>query len=154
MNYEAKINELNLQLPPVSVPKGLYRPLVVVGNLAYLSGHLPSRPDGSLIQGKVGSDYTMEEGKLAARTVGLAILATLRHELGSLDKIKSVVKLFGMVNATPDFDKHPYVINGCSELMEEVFGGENGVGARSAFGVSGLPANCVVEIEAIFELND
>lgn len=154
MNYEAKIEELKLQLPPVSAPKGLYRPLVVSGNLAYLSGHLPGRADGTLIQGKVGEVYDMEEGKLAARAVGLAILATVRHELGSLNRIKRVVKLFGMVNATPDFDKHPYVINGCSELMEQVFGTENGVGARSAFGVAGLPANCAVEIEAIFELND
>ncbi len=132
----------------------MYRPLVISGNLAYLSGHLPSREDGTLIQGKVGVEYTMEEGKAAARAAGLAILATLRQELGSLNKIKKVVKLFGMVNATPEFDKHPFVVNGCSELMEEVFGTENGVGARSAFGVSGLPANCPVEIEAIFELNE
>ena len=154
MNYESRITELQLQLPPVSAPKGLYRPLVISGNLAYLSGHLPSREDGTLIQGKVGAEYSMEEGKAAARAVGLAILATLRHELGSLNKVKKVVKLFGMVNAIPEFDKHPFVVNGCSELMEEVFGTENGVGARSAFGVAGLPANCSVEIEAIFELND
>ena len=154
MNYESRITELQLQLPPVSAPKGLYRPLVISGNLAYLSGHLPGKSDGTLIQGKVGVEYTMEEGKAAARAVGLAILATLQHELGSLNKVKRVVKLFGMVNATPDFDKHPFVVNGCSELMEEVFGTENGVGARSAFGVAGLPANCPVEIEAIFELND
>jgi enamine deaminase RidA (YjgF/YER057c/UK114 family) len=154
MDYETKIIQLQLQLPPVSAPKGLYRPLVIVGNLAYLSGHLPSHTDGSLIQGKVGVEYNLEEGKLAARAAGLAILATLRHELGSLNKIKRVVKLLGMVNAAPDFDKHPYVINGCSELLQEVFGTENGVGARSAIGVAGLPANCPVEIEAIFELND
>lgn len=154
MNYEAKIQALNLQLPPVSAPKGLYRPLVISGNLAYLSGHLPGTSDGSLIQGVVGESLDLEEGKQAARAAGLAILATLRHELGSLDKIKRVVKLFGMVNAVPGFDKHPYVINGCSELMQEVFGTEAGVGTRSAFGVAGLPANCPVEIEAIFELND
>jgi enamine deaminase RidA (YjgF/YER057c/UK114 family) len=154
MDYETKIIQLQLQLPPVSAPKGLYRPLVIVGNLVYLSGHLPSHTDGSLIQGKVGVEYNQEEGKLAARAAGLAILATLRHELGSLNKIKRVVKLFGMVNATSDFDKHPYVVNGCSELMQEVFGTENGVGARSAIGVAGLPSNCPVEIEAIFELND
>jgi enamine deaminase RidA (YjgF/YER057c/UK114 family) len=152
MNYEDRIKELNLQLPPVSAPKGLYRPLVVSGKLVFLSGHLPSGSDGALIQGKVGADLTMEEGKLAARAVGMAILATLKHELGSLNKIKRVVKLFGMVNAPADFDKHPYVVNGCSELMEEVFGPENGVGARSAFGVAGLPMNCPVEVEAIFEL--
>ncbi len=154
MNYDSRITELQLQLPPVSAPKGLYRPLVISGNLAYLSGHLPSRKDGTLIQGKVGMEYTLEDGKAAARAVGLAILATLQHELGTLNKVKRVIKLFGMVNATPDFDKHPFVVNGCSELMEEVFGTENGVGARSAFGVAGLPANCPVEIEAIFELND
>jgi enamine deaminase RidA (YjgF/YER057c/UK114 family) len=152
MNYEERIKELNLELPAVSAPKGLYRPLVVSGNLAYLSGHLPSGKDGALIQGQVGADLTLEEGKQAARAVGLAILATLRHELGTLNKINRVVKLFGMVNAVPGFDKHPYVVNGCSELMEEVFGTENGVGARSAFGVAGLPVNCPVEVEAIFEL--
>lgn len=154
MNYEARIEELQLQLPPVSAPKGLYKPLIIAGNLAYLSGHVSTRSDGTLIQGKVGDEFDMEAGKLAARAAGLVILATLRHELGSLNKIKRVVKLFGMVNATPDFDKHPYVINGCSELMEEVFGAVNGVGVRSAFGVAGLPGNCAVEIEAIFELND
>lgn len=152
MDYEARIKELNLQLPPVSAPKGLYRPLVIAGNMAYLSGHVSGRPDGTLIQGKLGLDFDMDEGKAAARAVGMAILATLKHELGSLNRIKRVVKLLGMVNATPDFDKHPYVINGCSEVMEQFFGTENGVGARSAFGVSGLPGNCAVEIEAIFEL--
>ena len=152
MNYEERIKELNLELPPVSAPKGLYRPLVVSGNLAFLSGHLPSGSDGALIQGKVGAELTIEEGKQAARAVGMAILATLRHELGSLNNIKRVVKLFGMVNAVADFDKHPFVVNGCSELMQEVFGPENGVGARSAFGVAGLPMNCPVEVEAIFEL--
>jgi enamine deaminase RidA (YjgF/YER057c/UK114 family) len=152
MSFDARIAELNLQLPPVSAPKGLYRPLVVAGNLAYLSGHLPGKQDGTLIQGKIGVDLTMEEGKEAARAVGLAILATLRHELGSLDRIKRVVKLFGMVNAVPEFDKHPFVVNGCSELIAEVFGSEDGVGARSAFGVAGLPMNCPVEVEAIFEL--
>ncbi len=153
MDYDVRIKELNLQLPPVSAPKGLYRPLVIVDNLAYLSGHVSAHLDGSLIQGKVGGELDMEAGKLAARASGLSLLATLRNELGSLNKVKRVVKLFGMVNATPDFDKHPYVINGCSELMTEVFGPENGVGARSALGVAGLPGNCTVEIEAVFELN-
>ncbi len=154
MDYDTKIIQLKLQLPPVSAPKGLYRPMVIVGKIAYLSGHVSARADGSLITGKVGSDLTMDEGKQAARNVGLALLATLRHELGSLNKVKRVIKILGMVNSTPDFDKHPYVINGCSEVMEEVFGSENGVGARSAFGVAGLPSNCTVEIEAIFELRD
>lgn len=152
MDFEKRIEELNLQLPPVSAPKGLYKPLVVSGNMAYLSGHVSSRPDGTMITGKVGAELTMEDGKQAARNVGLALLATLRKELGSLNKIKKVVKILGMVNATPEFDKHPFVINGCSEVMEEVFGAECGVGARSAFGVAGLPGNAAVEIEAIFEL--
>jgi len=152
MDFEKIIKELNLQLPPVSAPKGLYKPLVVSGNMAYLSGHVSSRPDGSLITGKVGADLTMEEGKQAARKVGLSLLATLRNELGSLNKIKKVVKILGMVNSTPEFDKHPFVINGCSEVMEEVFGPEYGIAARSAFGVAGLPGNAAVEIEAIFEL--
>jgi len=152
MDFDAKILEMGLQLPPVSAPKGLYKPLLVSGNLAYLSGHLPGNADGTLMQGKVGEEYDLEEAKSAARAVGMAILATLQHELGSLNRIKRVVKLFGMVNAIPGFDKHPYVINGCSELMLEVFGPENGVGVRSAFGVAGLPANCPVEVEAIFEL--
>jgi enamine deaminase RidA (YjgF/YER057c/UK114 family) len=154
MDYDHRLLELNILLPPVSAPKGLYRPLVVSGNLVFLSGHLPGKADGTLIQGKVGDQLTIEEAKVAARAVGLAILATLKNELGSLNKIKRVVKLFGMVNAVADFDKHPFVVNGCSELMEEVFGSENGVGARSAFGVAGLPANCPVEVEAIFELID
>ncbi len=152
MDYELRISELKLQLPPVSSPKGIYKPMVISGNMAYLSGHVSSRADGTLITGKVGADLTMDEGKQAARNVGLAMLATLRNELGSLNKIKRVVKILGMVNATPDFDKHPYVINGCSEVMLEVFGSDNGVGTRSAFGVSGLPGNGAVEIEAIFEL--
>jgi enamine deaminase RidA (YjgF/YER057c/UK114 family) len=154
MDFEKRILELNIQLPPVSAPKGLYRPLVIVGNMAYLSGHVSSRPDGTLITGKVGADLSMEEGKQAARNVGLALLATLRNELGSLNKIKKVVKILGMVNASPEFDKHPFVINGCSEVMEEVFGAEFGVGARSAFGVAGLPGNAAVEVEAIFELKE
>lgn len=154
MDYEARIKELNLQLPPVTAPKGLYRPLVIVGKMAYLSGHVSALQDGTLIQGKVGHDLDMDGGKLAARAVGLSLLATLRNELGTLNKVKRVVKLLGMVNSTPEFDKHPYVINGCSEVMQEVFGPENGVGARSAFGVAGLPGNCAVEVEAIFELID
>ncbi|MCE1197481.1 MAG: RidA family protein [Marinilabiliales bacterium] len=154
MDFDKRLNDLQLNLPPVSAPKGLYKPLVITGNLAFLSGHLPTGPDGNLVIGRVGEELTLEEGKEAARAVGKAILATLRNELGSLNGISRVVKIFGMVNAAPGFDKHPYVINGCSELMAEVFGPDKGVGARSAFGVAGLPMNCAVEIEAIFELKD
>jgi enamine deaminase RidA (YjgF/YER057c/UK114 family) len=105
-----------------------------------------------LITGRVGSDLTLEEGKTAARQVGLAILATLRKELGSLDRVRRVIKVLGMVNSAADFLDHPKVINGCSELFAEVFGSEEGIGARSAVGMGPLPGNIAVEIEAIFEL--
>lgn len=152
MNPETKLHELNLELPPAPKPVGVYKPIVIVGNLAYVSGHGPLKPDQSLITGRVGADVDLAGGKLAARQVGLAILATLRSELGSLDRVKRVVKVLGMVNCTPDFLDHPKVINGCSELFAEVFGAENGIGARSAVGMGSLPGNIAVEIEAIFEL--
>jgi enamine deaminase RidA (YjgF/YER057c/UK114 family) len=152
MNPEARFAELKLQLPPAPKPVAVYRTLVVCGTLAYVSGHGPLKPDGSLITGRVGADLDLEAGKLAARQVGLAILATLRSQLGSLDKVKRVVKVLGMVNCTPGFMDHPKVINGCSELFAEVFGPEDGVGARSAVGMGSLPANIAVEIEGIFEL--
>jgi enamine deaminase RidA (YjgF/YER057c/UK114 family) len=110
-------------------------------------------PDGTLIQGRVGADLDLAAGKTAARQVGLTMLATLRAELGDLNRIKRLVKLLGMVNSTPDFGEHPKVINGCSELFADVFGPNNGIGARSAVGMGSLPGNIAVEIEAIFELN-
>ena len=152
MNAEARIAELKLELPPAPKPVAVYRPLVIAGNLAYVSGHGPLRADKTLITGRVGSDLTLEQGKAAARQVGLAILATLRGQLGTLDKVKRVVKVLGMVNSAPDFFDHPKVINGCSELFAEVLGPENGIGARSAVGMGPLPGNIAVEIEAIFEL--
>lgn len=153
MNAEARIVELKLELPSAPKPVAVYRPLVVCGGLAHVSGHGPLRVDGTLILGRVGADLTAEQGKAAARQVGLAILSTLRSQLGSLDRVKRVVKLLGMVNSTPDFTAHPTVINGCSELFAEVFGAENGIGARSAVGMGSLPGNMAVEIEAIFELH-
>ncbi len=123
-----------------------------VGNLIYVSGHGTVQEDGSLIIGKVGVDFDKDEAKLAARQVGLAILATLKANLGSLDRIKRVIKVLGMVNATPDFERHPFVINGCSELFAHVWGEDNGVGVRSAVGMGSLPDNIPVEIEAVFEL--
>ena len=152
MNPEARIIELKLELPPAPKPVAVYRPLVIVGNLAYVSGHGPLKPDKSLITGRVGADLDLAAGKLAARQVGLAILATLRNELGSLNRVSRLVKTLGMVNSAPDFFDHPKVINGFSELMAEVFGPENGIGARSAVGMGPLPGNIAVEIEAIFEL--
>ena len=145
---------LNLDLPPAPEPKGVYTPLLQDGRHIYVSGHLPVNTDGTLHRGKIGQDIDLEAGKLAARQVGLTILATLIANLGSLNRIKRVIKVFGMVNATTDFDKQPYVINGCSELFVEVFGRENGIAVRSAVGVGSLPENVPVEIEAIFELNE
>ena len=152
MNAEARILELRLELPPAPKPVAVYKPLVIAGNLAYVSGHGPLKPDKSLITGRVGADLDLAAGKAAARQVGLAILATLRSELGSLDRVQRVIKVLGMVNSTPDFPDHPKVINGCSELFAEVFGPDCGVGARSAVGMGSLPGNIAVEIEAIFEI--
>lgn len=152
MNAETKIQELRLELPPAPKPVAVYKPVVIAGNMAYVSGHGPLKPDKSLITGRVGADLDLEGGKAAARQVGLAILATLRSELGSLNRVKRVIKVLGMVNATPDFPDHPKVINGCSELFAEVFGPDCGVGARSAVGMGSLPGNIAVEIEAIFEI--
>ena len=152
MNAEARVKELQLQLPAAPKPVAVYRPLVIADKMAYVSGHGPLKPDKTLILGRVGADLDLEGGKLAARQVGLAILATLRAELGSLDRIKRVIKILGMVNSTPDFLDHPKVINGCSELFAEVFGNENGIGSRSAVGMGSLPGNIAVEIEAIFEI--
>ena len=152
MSAEARIKELKLELPPAPKPVAVYRPLVIVGNMAYVSGHGPLKADKSLIVGRVGADLTLDQGKAAARQVGLAILATLRDQLGSLDRVKRLVKVLGMVNSAPDFLDHPKVINGCSELFAEVWGPENGMGARSAVGMGPLPGNIAVEVEAIFEL--
>ena len=152
MNAESRLLELRLELPPAPRPVGVYKPLVVVGNLAHASGHGPLKPDDSLITGRVGGDLDIAAGKAAARQVGLAILATLRSELGSLDRVKRVIKVFGMVNCTPEFRDHPQVINGCSELFADVFGSDCGVGARSAVGMGSLPGNIAVEIDAIFEI--
>jgi enamine deaminase RidA (YjgF/YER057c/UK114 family) len=153
MSAEQRIVELKLELPPAPKPVAVYRPLVVVGNLAYVSGHGPLKADKTLMVGRVGADLDLLGGKAAARQVGLAILATLKAELGSLDRVRRLIKVLGMVNSTPEFRDHPAVINGCSELFAEVFGTENGIGARSAVGMGSLPGNIVVEIEAIFELH-
>lgn len=153
MSAEANLLQLNVALPPAPTPVAVYKPLVIAGNKAYVSGHGPVQADGSLIVGRVGADLTLEEGHAAARQVGLAILATLRKHLGSLDAVKRVIKVLGMVNSAPDFYDHPKVINGCSELFAEIWGKDNGVGARSAVGMGPLPGNIAVEIEVIFEIN-
>ena len=153
MSAEARIQELGLELPPPPKPAGVYKPVVIVGNLCYVSGHGPLRADGSMICGRVGGDLDQKDGYNAARQTGLAILASLRSNLGSLDRVKRVIKTLGMVNSTPDFHDQPKVINGYSDLMKDVFG-DAGVGARSAVGMGALPGGIAVEIEAIFQVKD
>jgi len=143
---------LGLNLPPAPKPMGVYKPCLIDGNHLYVSGHGTVQDDGTLIIGRIGDTMNTEEGKVAARQVGLAILATIKANLGSFDKVKRVVKVLGMVNCTPEFDKHPFIINGCSELFAKVWGDDNGVGVRSAVGMGSLPGNIPVEIEALFEL--
>ena len=152
MSAETRFAQLNLTLPKAPKPVAVYKPLVIVGNIAYVSGHGPVRTDGTLIAGVVGRDLDLDAGKQAARQVGLALLSTLREQLGSLDRVKRVVKLLGMVNSAPDFYDHPKVINGCSELFAEVWGPDHGIGARSAVGMGPLPGNIAVEIEMVVEL--
>ncbi len=151
---EQKIKELGLKLPPAPKAIAVYKTALKVGNLVFISGHGPLREDKTLITGRVGQDLSLDEGKLAARQVGLAILATLRETFGSLDKIDRLVKTLGMVNSTNDFLDHPKVINGFSELMAEVFGPDAGIGTRSAVGMNVLPGNIAVEIECQFLLKD
>jgi enamine deaminase RidA (YjgF/YER057c/UK114 family) len=152
MTHEERFASLKLTLPPAPRPVAVYRPVVIVQGLAYVSGHGPICTDGTLIKGRVGTDLDLAAGHAAAKQTGLAMLATLRAHLGSLDRVKRVIKLLGMVNSAPDFYDHPKVINGCSELFAQVFGEEHGIGARSAVGMGPLPNNIAVEIEGIFEL--
>jgi enamine deaminase RidA (YjgF/YER057c/UK114 family) len=149
---DARLSELQLELPPAPTPQGVYKPCLIVDRFVYVSGHGPYRTDGRVITGIVGRDLTEAEGKAAARQVGLGILATLRAHLGTLDRIERVVKVLGMVAATPDFERHPAVINGCSELFADVWGAEHGIGVRSAVGMGSLPSGIPVEIEAMFAL--
>ncbi|XZE54126.1 RidA family protein [Planctomycetaceae bacterium SH139] len=152
MPAEANLASLNVELPPAPKPIGVYKPIVICGNMAYLSGHGPLQPDKTLITGRLGQDMDVEAGYAAARVTGLCMLSTLRESLGSLDKIARLVKLLGLVRCTDEFDAQPAVINGCSELFRDVFGEADGVAARSALGTNALPGGICVEIEAIFEI--
>lgn len=149
---QQRFESLKLSLPPAPQPIGAYKPALIVGQQLYLSGHLPTLPDGTRMRGRVGRDMDADGGKQAARQVGLTMLATLLATLGSLDRVKRVIKVLGMVNCTADFEKHPHVINGASELFAEIWGPETGIGVRSAFGVGSLPDDVPVEIEALVEL--
>lgn len=148
---DLRIVELGLILPPAPKPAGVYKPVLVVDKFLYVSGQGPINTDGTLMKGKLGADLDTEEGKLAARQVGLTMLSTIKAHFGNLKKIKRLVKVLGMVNSAPSYEKQPLVINGFSELMAEVFGEENGIGVRSAVGMI-LPSNIPVEVEAVFEL--
>ena len=149
---EQRFAQLKLTLPPAPTPLGVYKPCLIIDKHLYVSGHGTVQNDKTLIIGRIGKDLDIEQGKLAAQQVGLAILSTIKSYIGSLDKIKRVIKVLGMVNCVPEFEKHPYVINGCSELFAKVWGEENGVGVRSAVGFGSLPDNIPVEIEGLFEL--
>ena len=150
---ETALQQLGIELPPPPQPLGVYKPCLIDGRHLYVSGHGPVQNDKTLIIGRIGKDMDAEAGKKAARQVGLAILATLKAQLGSLDKVKRVIKVLGMVNCVPEFEKHPFIINGCSELFAQIWGEEAGIGVRSAVGFGSLPDNIPVEIEALFELH-
>lgn len=150
MTPEERLDILGIELPAIEAPAGLYRPAVRTGNLVFLSGCGPARPDGTMVRGKVGTDIDLTTARHAARLTGLQLLARLRAEIGSLDRVTQIVKVLGMVNCAPGFNRTPTVIDGCSELFIEVFG-EAGRGARSAVGMAELPADICVEIEAVVE---
>jgi len=154
VDFDKKLKEMGFDLPEPSGAVGIYKSVVVVDNMAYLAGHIPRTTAGEIMRGKVGDGATLEQAQAAAKRSAVAMLASLKAELGTLNRVKRLVKTTGMVNCTPDFVDQPKVINGCSELLRDLFGQENGVGARAAVGMNSLPAGAIVEIEAIFELTD
>ena len=151
MSVEDRLKDLGLTLPETPTPAGNYVPAVRSGNMVYVSGHGPRQPDGLHVIGKVGHDLTVDEGYAAARLTMLNCLASLKVEIGDLDRVTRIVKLFGMVNCTEDFERHPEVINGGSDLLTALFG-ERGKHARSAVGMQSLPRGIAVEIEFIAEV--
>ena len=152
MSAEARLKEKGIELPKVTAPVANYVNAVRTGNLLFLAGKGPNRPDGSWITGKVGRDVTVEEAYQHARLTGLNLIAVMKAELGSLDRVQRIVKVLGMVNGVPEFADQPKVINGCSDLFVEVFG-DRGKHARSAVGMGSLPNNITVEIECIVEVD-
>lgn len=153
MSIDARLAQLGITLPPAPAPGGVYTPVVIVDKIAYVSGQVPFDADGKMIVGRVGSDLTEEQGIAAARQVALTMLATIKASLGSLDRIKRIVKVLGMVNSTADFQRHPFVVNGFSNTMVEIFG-DAAKAARSAVGMGSLPYNVPVEVEATLELHE
>lgn len=150
-DVEKKLTELGVTIPKINAAKGNLLRTVRMGNLIYLSGHGPDKPGGGQILGKVGDDLTVEQGKEAAKLCGIALLASLKHEIGDLNKVKRIIKVLGLVNSTPTLTQQPQVINGFTDFMVEVFG-ESGKHARSAIGVASLPSGIAVEIEMIVEV--
>jgi enamine deaminase RidA (YjgF/YER057c/UK114 family) len=148
MNIERRLAELKITLPELRAPLGTYVHAKRVGGMLYLAGKGPTNPDGSVPVGKLGAEFTIEQGYQQARSVGLTLIAAIKQAIGDLDQVEEIVKVLGMVNATPEFGDHPKVINGCSDLFVEVFG-ERGRHARSAVGMGSLPGGIPVEIEAI-----
>lgn len=147
-----KLESLGLTLPPAPKPAGLYKPMLIIGNLAYVSGHGPLKNDGTIIQGRVGADMDVDGGKVAAKQTALAILATLQVGLGDLDRVVRVVKLLGLVRCTDEFGQSPAVMNGCSQVFVDLWGDDLGIGVRSALGTNSLPGGMAVEVEGIFEI--
>ena len=151
-SIEQKLAAMGLSLPVVPASKGIYKRCLVDNKHLYVSGHVSVNTDGSFITGKVGKDISEEQAVLAARQCGLAILSSIKDHLDSLDKVKRVIKLLGMVNCIPEFEKHAIIINGCSELFAQLWGNDNGMGVRSAVGMGSLPGNVAVEVEGLFEI--
>ncbi len=149
---EEKLAAMGITLPALTPPIANFVRSVRTGNLVFMAGHGPTRPDGSLVTGKVGADLTIEEGYAAARLTAVSLLASLKAEIGDLSKVKRIVRVIGMVNATPEFGNQPEVINGASDLLVEVFGVPRGKHARAAVGMGSLPRGIAVEIEMIVEV--
>jgi enamine deaminase RidA (YjgF/YER057c/UK114 family) len=151
VNPEERLKAMNIKLIKPSAPIANYVKIVESGKLLFLSGHGPDKPEGGLITGKVGVDLTLEQGKEAARTTGISLLSTLKAYVGDLNRVKRIVKIMGLVNCDPSFTQQPMVMNGCSDLMVDVFG-ENGKHVRTSVGTNALPTNIAIEIEMIVEL--
>ena len=151
MSFENQLEQLGLILPNPAKPAGSYKPCLIVENIAYISGQGPLLEDGSFAKGVIGEDIDIETGQKHAQKCGLAILSALKNEIGDLNKVDQLIKITGFVNCTSDFTQQPLVINGCSDLMKEIFG-DKGVHARAAVGVNSLPLGFSVEIEAIFKI--
>lgn len=151
-DIQKKLDEMGLKFPAIPASKGIYKRCLTVGNFLFVSGHVSVNTEGKFLTGKVGANLSEEDGKAAARQCALGILCSIKDHLGGFEKLKRVIKILGMVNCAPEFEKHALIINGCSELFVQLLGEENGIGVRSAVGMGSLPGNVAVEVEALFEL--